>query len=207
MAWHHRWGLGLAEGRAPPPIRKLDTANAPSVSFRTPAPKSIVYVSFKEIWLDPARGVSDELQQATQVKGHLSITEVEKTPKTVAGAENRTCSIALVPLAKVAVQPRFSRCQPRPLAYLSQAKMCFPSFFMLITVQPFALASSYKVWGKVPTLVSGKPWGSHRRIHGWRRRATSLEQLHRRERLSRPRPEAIERERSSVSRACTSTRT
>jgi hypothetical protein len=42
-------------------------------------------------------------------------------------------------------------------AYLPQLKICFQSFFMLITVQPFALASSYRACGKVPTLVSGNP--------------------------------------------------
>ena len=39
----------------------------------------------------------------------------------------------------------------------SNAKMRFQSFFMLITVQPFFLASSYSAWVKVPTLVSGSP--------------------------------------------------
>jgi hypothetical protein len=45
----------------------------------------------------------------------------------------------------------------RALAYFSQEKICFQSFFMLMTVQPLALASSYKAWLKVPTLVSGNP--------------------------------------------------
>src|SRR5208283_1610459 len=41
--------------------------------------------------------------------------------------------------------------------YFSQENICFQSFFMLITVQPFALASSYKACVKVPTLESGSP--------------------------------------------------
>src|SRR5215469_11208664 len=40
----------------------------------------------------------------------------------------------------------------------SKAKMRFQSFFMLMTVQPFFVASSYNAWVKVPTLVSGSPW-------------------------------------------------
>ena len=36
--------------------------------------------------------------------------------------------------------------------------MRFQSFFMLMTVQPFFVASSYNAWVKVPTLVSGRPW-------------------------------------------------
>jgi len=35
--------------------------------------------------------------------------------------------------------------------------MRFQSFFMLTTVQPFFLASSYSAWVKVPTLESGSP--------------------------------------------------
>ena len=43
-------------------------------------------------------------------------------------------------------------------AHFSQAKIRFQSFFMLMTNQPFDLASSYSAWVKVPTLVSGSPW-------------------------------------------------
>jgi len=43
-------------------------------------------------------------------------------------------------------------------AYGSNAKMRFQSFFMLITIQPFCFASSYRAWVKVPTLVAGSPW-------------------------------------------------
>jgi len=41
--------------------------------------------------------------------------------------------------------------------YVSNAKMRFQSFFMLITVHPLAFASPISDWSKVPTLVSGKP--------------------------------------------------
>ena len=41
--------------------------------------------------------------------------------------------------------------------FTSPAKMVFQSFFMLITVQPLALAVSIKAWENVPTLVSGRP--------------------------------------------------
>jgi hypothetical protein len=37
------------------------------------------------------------------------------------------------------------------------AKMVFQSFFMLITVQPSALAVSSSAWLKVPILLSGSP--------------------------------------------------
>ena len=40
---------------------------------------------------------------------------------------------------------------------LSNPKMRFQSFFMLITVQPSFFASSYKSSVNVPTLVLGKP--------------------------------------------------
>ena len=42
--------------------------------------------------------------------------------------------------------------------YGSNVKICFQSFFMLMTIQPFFFASSYSAWVKVPTLVSGSPW-------------------------------------------------
>jgi hypothetical protein len=45
--------------------------------------------------------------------------------------------------------------QPASTTYC-EAKIIFQSFFMLITVQPLVLASSYKAWVKVPTLVSGR---------------------------------------------------
>ena len=41
--------------------------------------------------------------------------------------------------------------------HLSNEKMVFQSFFMLMTVQPFFFASSYSAWVKVPTLVLGSP--------------------------------------------------
>jgi hypothetical protein len=40
---------------------------------------------------------------------------------------------------------------------LSNLKMRFQSFFMLITIQPSFFASSYSSWVKVPTFVSGSP--------------------------------------------------
>src|SRR5271170_2543366 len=42
-------------------------------------------------------------------------------------------------------------------AHFSKAKMCFQSFFILMTVQPCFFAMSYISWLKVPTLVSGSP--------------------------------------------------
>jgi hypothetical protein len=45
----------------------------------------------------------------------------------------------------------------RGVSYWSKEKMPFQSFFMLITVHFFALASSYRAWLKVPTLVSSNP--------------------------------------------------
>jgi hypothetical protein len=42
-------------------------------------------------------------------------------------------------------------------AFYSNAKMRFQSFFMLITVQLLAFASSISDWSNVPTLVSGNP--------------------------------------------------
>ena len=42
--------------------------------------------------------------------------------------------------------------------YLSNEKMRFQSFFMLITIQPSFVASSYRLCGNVPTFVSGNPW-------------------------------------------------
>ncbi len=44
-----------------------------------------------------------------------------------------------------------------PTDHFSQENICFQSFFMLMTVQPLALASSYNACVKVPTLVSGNP--------------------------------------------------
>ena len=40
---------------------------------------------------------------------------------------------------------------------LSKGKITFQSFFMLMTVQPFFVASSYRACVNVPTLVSGRP--------------------------------------------------
>src|SRR5215204_6564525 len=45
----------------------------------------------------------------------------------------------------------------QPRASYSNAKMRFQSFFMLITVQPFFVASSKSAGVKAPTLVSGRP--------------------------------------------------
>jgi hypothetical protein len=39
--------------------------------------------------------------------------------------------------------------------YGSNAKICFQSFFMLITVQPFCFASASKASEKVPTFDFG----------------------------------------------------
>ena len=39
----------------------------------------------------------------------------------------------------------------------SQAKICFQSFFMLMTIQFCLFAMSYIAWLKVPTEVSGNP--------------------------------------------------
>jgi hypothetical protein len=39
----------------------------------------------------------------------------------------------------------------------SKVKTRFQSFFMLMTTQPCFVASSYKAWVKVPTLVAGSP--------------------------------------------------
>jgi hypothetical protein len=44
------------------------------------------------------------------------------------------------------------------ICYGSNVKIFFQSFFMLITVQPFFMASSWSACVKVPTLVSGSPW-------------------------------------------------
>jgi 6-phosphofructokinase len=43
------------------------------------------------------------------------------------------------------------------MCHVSNAKMRLLSFFMLTTVQLFALASSISDWVNVPTLVSGRP--------------------------------------------------
>ncbi len=40
-----------------------------------------------------------------------------------------------------------------PTSHFSHENIFFQSFFMLMTVQPFALASSYKVWLNLPTWV------------------------------------------------------
>ena len=42
--------------------------------------------------------------------------------------------------------------------FAASEKIVFQSFFMLITTQPFAFASSASAWGKVPTLLSGRPF-------------------------------------------------
>src|SRR5277367_2868619 len=42
-------------------------------------------------------------------------------------------------------------------AYWSKANIRFQSFFMLITIHPCVLASSYMAWLKVPIVVSGSP--------------------------------------------------
>jgi hypothetical protein len=50
----------------------------------------------------------------------------------------------------------FVRRYPRA-CYCSKEKMCFQSFFTLITNQPFLLASTIKASEKVATRVSGGP--------------------------------------------------
>ena len=40
---------------------------------------------------------------------------------------------------------------------MPSAKMVFQAFFILITVQPSALAVSISAWLKVPILLSGRP--------------------------------------------------
>src|SRR5215468_3214684 len=46
---------------------------------------------------------------------------------------------------------------PLSTRHSANEKICFQSFFMLITVQPFFFASSYRACVKVPTLVFGSP--------------------------------------------------
>src|SRR4029434_2863362 len=53
--------------------------------------------------------------------------------------------------------PLLTQHSPLDTLHLSNAKMVFQSFFMLMTVQLFFFASSYSAWVKVPTLVLGSP--------------------------------------------------
>jgi hypothetical protein len=72
----------------------------------------------------------------------------DASPKPSNPPTERT-SIAIC--ATLTTSPR----SPRPQGL---ANTVFQSFFMLITTQPFCLASSMSAWEKVPTLVSGKPF-------------------------------------------------
>lgn len=61
------------------------------------------------------------------------------------------CSARLISLS--------SHKRSRRSAYFSaNGKMTFQSVFMLMTVQPFDLASLYNACVNVPTLVAGSPW-------------------------------------------------
>src|SRR5260370_11307756 len=65
--------------------------------------------------------------------------------------------------------------------YFSKAKMRFQSFFMLMTIQPSFFASSLSASVKMPTFVSGRPWGDHRHTRVSRHRVEPTSQAaHRR---------------------------
>src|SRR5664279_340667 len=113
-----------------PPLtsRKLEMASAPSAAFLALAPKSI-YCSL----LLRTTGWSPWTVMI-RLPSYDQSSDLE-TFKCVDGY-NHTLAASL-------------------LAHFSQLKICLQSFFMLITVQPLALASSYRDCGKAPTLVSG----------------------------------------------------
>ena len=65
------------------------------------------------------------------------------------------------------------RFQHRPDSAYSNAKMCFQSFFMLITVQPLLFASAMSAGVKVPTLGRAGLAPVRRRTRARRRRAVA----------------------------------
>src|SRR5271165_6015410 len=92
-----------ALGVAPPASMMLEMASAPSVSFRTPAPKSIVFSGRKYCWLASAKG---GLQWAEgPIRGH-DFARQQNSPKLYANFPNLAKHIPA--LVTVTLKPRVS---------------------------------------------------------------------------------------------------